>query len=1760
MMKTISNRFFSILLVLCMVLTLIPAMTVPAFADGDGVSVEVKNSKELREALANPEVREVNLTADIYLYYHFDVVKQRYEISSNGEFANGTKFARNPEFFLVKGEKVLDLMGHEIELYGPSFKSSALYETSKNFFVFNIERNAILQIGDSSEEGTGKVYHHGSLIEMETNPLHFGGANIFNVERKGKLIINGGTYQAGRSSKSWCVFVNDDDEGGYYNGWAYNMGGGAVVMNNAGEVYINDGDFIGHGAYHNANNSYGVIVNRTEAGAAAKIVINGGTFKGVNKKVYHQVGNNNSLDIKAGTFTTQKLKLRYGLSSTWSVKDVQTALLGINGTDLDPRAGFKYDGKVRDYNWVKEVNLALSSKKLEVLPGAPIVTLDPLPDDYIGHDEYEYVFARGAEKSITTVVDWYFKENGIEGPAAFAEYELYDVAENDFPKFELEKVSNNHDAAVFKPDTSKRGSNSYIFKVSETSLAGAKTSTSVNFDVSVINAPAPVISISADANPVNPKDPVTLIGKIEKGTGSPFANFKWEIYEDGSGYEDITPIPGTDGDTGNTNEITFTAPEPPGVYLIRGSWKDDLGAEGSDILLLRVGGDDTAPRIATEELIFKHGVQKMAYLENSGGIVDNNAWTCTGTLPQGLTFSTSNGLGRFGGTPTEVGKFPVTVTATNSAGSSTKTVDIVVTAPIEITSNSSLLDGVKGEDYEANLKYTGGGNVGWTLSDSKLPKGLTLEYNTGKITGKPEESGEFEFIVKAEATGEIPAVKTFNLFIHEKPKYPEAGFAKSITAGKTMTIKSPLLEGTGDITYMIGGAPSGVSIEPNGDIKVWEGLAAKETPYTFTISARGYDGYTDTCQVEFTVAESPTYLGKGIIYLPMGWVGEEYLTDQLASEFIGTTNACEWQFINSDVVPEPLEPGVNPLPPGLSLDKDTGVISGKPTGHTGSGNGGINDYQEGVRVRLYDKETGLSAYAFVRITVVDKAIAEAPTTISFSSDSNVHSTTMSSFVEGFRNIYIDWLPPGTISATGLPKGLSISRAGNDAMLQGTPMQNGTFNFTVTATNSEGSKSQNMTVVISPPEKAEKPTADKVPGEYKIGQTVNVKLSNTAGEGAGIRYSINDGPEKTWNVENQESGLDLTGDTVIRAYVETLGMGKLNSDIATFRYTFVNDTTAPVVDITTNSLPDGIIDQVYVDLNLEGTVSGSALPPTWTANGLPSGISVSPEGAISGTPTESGDFNVKLIATDSGTKTSREKYLTLHIGDKAPADTPVIITHPANGTYKEGSEASYLTVAATVSDGGALSYLWYESADKKNDTPANDKLVGNGPKYRPSTALATDRYYYAVAINSKTGFADSKKVSNVATISVIFDAATPYFSDNDTRDYLVTKGKEQNLMELALVDDDGVLNYEWYQMVGASPATGDTKIGENKTGILSITAPENEGDKISYYAVVTNTNKKATGSDTAGPVISPLHTVTATDQVMREITFNPQTGNAADIFTRLTNFDGKLESLPVFERIGYNLSGWFTEPTGGVKITTDTVFEENDTVYAQWTAQSSGGGSGGGGISGGGSPGGGTPVEPEKPETPDPGDGEKTDDLPFTDVKKGDWFYDDVYYAYVNKLMMGTSATTFSPHANTTRGMIVAILHRLEGSPEASLEGLFRDVNKDQYYAEAIAWAAANNIVSGYSSDKFGPEDPITREQMALILMNYAKFKGYDVKAKADLSKFSDAGTVSAWATDAMSWTNAEAFIQGSGNSLLPAGNAERCQIAAILHRFIEGHK
>lgn len=181
-------------------------------------------------------------------------------------------------------------------------------------------------------------------------------------------------------------------------------------------------------------------------------------------------------------------------------------------------------------------------------------------------------------------------------------------------------------------------------------------------------------------------------------------------------------------------------------------------------------------------------------------------------------------------------------------------------------------------------------------------------------------------------------------------------------------------------------------------------------------------------------------------------------------------------------------------------------------------------------------------------------------------------------------------------------------------------------------------------------------------------------------------------------------------------------------------------------------------------------------------------------------------------------------------------------------------------------------------------------------------------------------------------------------------------------------------------------------------------------------------------------------------------------------------------------------------------------------------------------------------------------------FPFEDVSESAWYYDAVKYVYENSIMAGTGDVTFDPEVKLTRAMAVQILYNLEGKPEVTTTSTFTDLDAGAWYIDAVNWASANGVVAGMGDNTFAPDVNVSREQFAQMMYNYATYKKYDVSKSGDLTQFPDNGSVSSWATTAMSWANGNGLINGTelsnGSVVLdPQGTAIRAQAASILMNF-----
>jgi uncharacterized repeat protein (TIGR02543 family) len=624
------------------------------------------------------------------------------------------------------------------------------------------------------------------------------------------------------------------------------------------------------------------------------------------------------------------------------------------------------------------------------------------------------------------------------------------------------------------------------------------------------------------------------------------------------------------------------------------------------------------------------------------------------------------------------------------------------------------------------------------------------------------------------------------------------------------------------------------------------------------------------------------------------------------------------------------------------------------------------------------------------------------------------------------------------------------------------------------------------------------------------------------------------------------------------------------------YFTISENAAAAPTITTDTLPNGKVGEAYSHtLTADGTT-----PITWSVSGsaLPEGLTLNETtGEISGTPTAEGTAKFTVKAENSAGSDTKELSITI------TKDAPPSHEHSYGDWRKDGTSH------------------WHECTDI--DCPNREESITDKAAHvytdDADTTCNVCGYERTVTPPShEHSYGDWRK-----------DGTSHWHECTDTD----CPNREESITDKAAHvytdDTDTTCNVCGYERTVTPPSHehsyGDwSKDGTSHWHECTDTDCPNREESITDKASHVYTDD----TDTTCDVCGYERTVAPPAPTEFIVTFDGNGGTPS--VGSMTTTDQKLTSLPSASRSGsYSFDGWYTKKSGGTKITTDTVFSANTTVYAHWTYI----GGGGGGYNppvtyytlrfetGGGSD------IPSVRETynayidltqyvptwrghtfigwyserglinkvsgvyltkdmtvyagwhvdENPGTGAN----PFTDVSEKDWFYGDVMFVYENGLMLGTSKTLFSPYGTATRGMMATILWRMEGSPVPKGKNSFTDVEAGKWYADAITWTAENGIFAGYGKDKFGPDDPITREQLAAIFYRYADYKGYDLTVKGNLDKFKDADKITDYAKTAMQWAVGSGLVKGkSGNLLDPQGTATRAEIAAMLHRFIEKYE
>lgn len=503
------------------------------------------------------------------------------------------------------------------------------------------------------------------------------------------------------------------------------------------------------------------------------------------------------------------------------------------------------------------------------------------------------------------------------------------------------------------------------------------------------------------------------------------------------------------------------------------------------------------------------------------------------------------------------------------------------------------------------------------------------------------------------------------------------------------------------------------------------------------------------------------------------------------------------------------------------------------------------------------------------------------------------------------------------------------------------------------------------------------------------------------------------------------------------------------------------------------------------------------------------------------------------------------------------------------------------VAANISDNSNTLGKQYQDA-AKNEVPNQEKIevrtyLDVEPKAYNKSAYTLDitPKYDVVVVGTKDGAtaekvvaSDTLKVTNATNVSIQLPAD---FVENTDTLYVQHKGHEY---DAAVTANNGVYTANFTNPDGFSEFTisktsqSVAKVGNNKyiTFQDAVNAVENNGTiaivggNKDYTATISGDSKTFTvkntlDSDITVKVNNDSKTV-GKDNGTQSFTYTkPSSGSSSGgsssgkttykVTTSAVN-NGGVNASPSSAEKGATITITLS-PDKGYKLDKLTVTDgsgktvstvkKSDTVYTFTMPASA--------VKVGVS-------YVKATETPS--------ETKFNDVSANDWFASAVDYVTGKGMMNGTADNTFSPKANTTRGMVVTVLYRLENQPSTSAAS-FTDVASGAYYANAVAWANANGIVSGYGSGKFGPNDKVTREQLAAILYRYAQYKKYDVSGANSLDGYTDAQSVSSYAVPALQWANAAGVITGkSGSKLDPKGNATRAEVAAMLMRFCENVK
>ncbi len=546
--------------------------------------------------------------------------------------------------------------------------------------------------------------------------------------------------------------------------------------------------------------------------------------------------------------------------------------------------------------------------------------------------------------------------------------------------------------------------------------------------------------------------------------------------------------------------------------------------------------------------------------------------------------------------------------------------------------------------------------------------------------------------------------------------------------------------------------------------------------------------------------------------------------------------------------------------------------------------------------------------------------------------------------------------------------------------------------------------------------------------------------------------------------------------------------------------------------------------------------------------------------------EEPNVGTRLIRSDvslSGEKSSNyylESDIYAFRGEITKATYDMSAVTFTDATYTFDNEEKALVIGGTLPDGVTVTYE-NNTLTNVGTVTATAKFSGDSTNYKPielkTATLTITNATFSVSAVGYDGVYDGKP----HTISVTADGATiTYSTDGETYTAecptFTNAGTYTVYYKAVKANHDDVNGSATVKIAKATPVLtikpsqtsllGGGRVvftvtGAPEEGLCEITCipaikPHYDGsftlpnDTLTYLFTVTCEESANYTSATASCTVSTIFYIYNQTPTYYYYTLSFDT-NGGTAISPITGVSGATIDLTAYtpRMDGYIFEGWYSDTGLSDKISSVRL-TKNTTVYAGWTM-----------------------IEEFSPIEPMPIVN------PFKDISEIAWYYDDVMYVYDNGLMNGTAVEMFSPELSTTRGMIVTILYRLEGEPDTyGLDTPFVDLTED-WYVDAVKWAAVNGIVKGYGNGKYGPDDLITREQMATILWRYAKYKDIDVSVgeNTNILSYNDAFEISEYAISAMQWACGEGIIQGYNGNLMPGDKTQRCQVAAIFRRFCE---